>query len=128
MRSDWNGSFCDTSPASKNTFWSIRIQPSPRLPSVTVRFQKKVDLSNLVVYNGDAANYDKSDRLAELTLNFHNNQSAVIPLKDTPDKQTVNVPNGKGVQEVTITLSNFYKSKGAKYITLTEIEFFTKPD
>lgn len=108
----------------KNTFWAVPVARGGKEAEVTVHFQSKINLKNIVVYNGNAADYKGTNRPQQLHMVFDNNQATDVNLDDVPDKQTKNVSNANGITEIKIFIANTYTTAKAKQIAISEIEFF----
>jgi hypothetical protein len=111
-----------------NTYWAAPSSTGRKEPVLTVLFSKKINLKNIVVYNGTGTsqdNYQSRDRPAELHLVYDNKQADDISLTDTADKQTHTIDHGSGITEIQIYVSNYFVTKGDKTMALARIDFFT---
>lgn len=117
-----------TDPYS-NTYWSAPVKVGGNQVELTVNFGKKVNLKNIVVYNGTGTspdNYDSFARPAEIHLQYDNGSTGNdITLQDIPDKATYATHNSSGVTEIHIFVVNYSQKKGDTRMALARIDFFT---
>ena len=109
-----------------NTYW---LSPPPTdafRPELDVVLNEKADLAKIIVHNGASDSFQAHHRPKTLLFIFDNGQSYEATLKDTPEKQTVTIHNGNGVQRFKIAITAIYESIDGTDMALTEIEFFKK--
>jgi hypothetical protein len=112
----------NVSDGFKNTYWGI--PATVRGGEVTMFLGHKITLNKAVVYDGDSANYQKTDRVRQLHVTYSTGRAADITLKDTASPQTVSLPNGKDATSVTFQITGRYRTAKATDVRLSEIELF----
>jgi len=107
-----------------NTFWAAPV--GRREPTLILHFDSAVNLDKAIVHNGIIADFQSSDRARNLHLVYNNGQTFDVELKDTPEKQTIALGNGRGITSVEIHVTSVYKSVKSNDVAITEIELFSK--
>jgi hypothetical protein len=90
---------------------------------LVLTFAETVDLERAIFRNGSQEDFRSRHRPHELHLVYSNNQSHDIKLKDTPEKQEVDLKGGRGVTSVEIYIRSFHTSQGAD-MALSDVELF----
>jgi hypothetical protein len=112
----------NVSDGFKNTYWGVPVNVHGA--EVTLYLGHKVTLNKAIVYNGNAANYQKTDRPRRLHVVYSTGRATDISLKDTAAPQTVSLPNGKDVTSVTFQITGRYRTAKSTELRLSEIELF----
>jgi hypothetical protein len=112
----------NASDGFKNTYWSVPSAVSGA--QVTFFLGHKTTLNKAVVYDGDSANYQKTDRVRQMHVVYATGRVTDITLKDTAAPQTVSLANGKDATSVTFQITGRYRTAKANEIRLSEIELF----
>ncbi len=110
-----------------NTFWIT--QPTDAQPVLVVTFQQPVSISKIIVHNGRPDSYQSTNRPELLHLDFPNNKSADVTVKDDPGPHTYSVSSGGKVSSAEIHVLQEYRAfspKGPSGAALAEIEFFRR--
>jgi hypothetical protein len=96
------------------------------VPSITVQFDRRVNLDRLIVYNGSPDGFADFHRPERLHLVFSSNETTDVTLEDTPDQQQVTIEDdaGRDVTSVEIQFVSVYRSTNGTQAALSEIEFF----
>src|SRR5262249_60211586 len=69
----------------KNTYWAA---PSGGREVVLIlRFDHKVDVDKAIVYSGNRANFQSTNRPQNLTIVYSTNHTITIPPKNSPNQQ-----------------------------------------
>jgi hypothetical protein len=115
--------------AYSNTYWAAPVKVGSRQNELVVNFGKKINLKNIVVYNGTGTsqdNYDSYARPAEVHLQYDNGSAGEnITLLDIPDKSTYATHSSNGITEIHIFIVNYSQKKGDTKMALARIDFFT---
>jgi hypothetical protein len=97
------------------------------LQSITVQFDRRVNVDRLIVFNGSPEGFSDFHRPERLHLVFSSDETTDITLEDTPDQQQVTIEDnaGRDVTSVEIQFLSVYRSttEGA-LAAISEIEFF----
>lgn len=121
-----------THPASnatdgfKNTYWLTSPPSDAFRPELDINLTEKADIEKINVWNGASDNFQAHHRPKTLLFIFDNGNQYEATLKNTPDKQTVSIHNGKGVQRFKIAITSVYESINGTDVGFTEIEFLKK--
>jgi hypothetical protein len=110
----------------KNTYWLTSPPTDAFKPELDINLTEKVDLEKINVFNGASDNFQAHHRPKTLLFIFDNGNQYEATLKNTPDKQTVTIHNGKGVQRFKIRITSVYESINGTDVGFTEIEFLKK--
>jgi hypothetical protein len=107
----------------KNTYW-LAPWSDTRHPILTVKLDHKVAVKKLIVINGASGAFIKYDRPESLHVTYSNEKSETVVLKDTSDKQELNLTSGIAVDQLQIEVTSVFPAQGAKAVALTEVELF----
>lgn len=109
-----------------NTYWLTQPPSDAFKPELDITLTEKVDLAKINVWNGASENFQAHHRPKTLLFIFDNGSQYEVTLKDKPEKQTVSIKNGKGVQRFKIRVTSIYNSIDGTDVGFTEIEFLKK--
>ncbi|MGH9244053.1 MAG: zinc ribbon domain-containing protein [Acidimicrobiales bacterium] len=108
-----------------NTTWTFAPpDPNGLPPTITVSFDRRVNLDRLKVINGASDGFAGFHRVREVKFVFSNNQTFETTFDDTPDPQDVSIENGQDITSVEIQIVSIYPSTQGTQGALTEVEFF----
>ena len=93
-------------------------------PNLVVKFDRTVDLTRMIVHNGDGTDFKATARAQKLHLVFSTGKTTDVNLQDLPDAQTLEIENGEGVSSVEIHVVSTFKSVTGNTLAISEIEFF----
>ena len=110
--------------SGKNTFWAAPV-PGPE-PVLVLRFDRPVDIRQVIVRGGNPADIDSTHRPAKLHLVYSTGRAADLSLADTPEPQTLGVGEVAGATTVEIHITALHRSQSATSVALSEIELFEK--
>jgi hypothetical protein len=105
-----------------DTFWAAPI--AGQQPVLVIKFDGPVDLAQLIVHNGDPADFKGKLRAKQLHLVYSTGKTTDVNLTDNPDPQTFELENGEGAEYVEVHVANTFKSVNGTMVALTELEFF----
>jgi hypothetical protein len=110
-----------------NTFWAFPPPSADVSPTVTVMFDRPVDVDRMIVHNGSIEDFAGFHRVEALELRFHPaGETFRVSLLDAPDPQEHVVEHGQAVTSIDITVVSVYASSIGEVGALTEIEFFAR--
>jgi hypothetical protein len=107
-----------------DTYWGAPLG-GPEVIMV-VKFDRTVELSHIIVHNGDGAGFKETYRARKLHLVFSTGKTTDVDLQDRPDPQTLEVENGEGVSYVEIHVLSTFTSVSSPNLAISEIEFREK--
>jgi hypothetical protein len=108
-----------------NTFWAAPV-PGPEAVLV-LKFDHKAHLSKVIVHNGNKDDFQGFHRPKKLHLVFNNGKTADVNLKDNPDQNTYDFPNGEDASSVEVHVIEIFQSvKAPTPMAMAELEFFEK--
>ncbi len=105
-----------------DTFWAAPV--AGQQPVLVIKFDGPVDLAQLIVHNGDAADFKGKLRAKQLHLVYSTGKTTDVNLTDQPDPQTFEIENGEGAEFVEIHVASTFKSVNGTSMALSEVEFF----
>jgi hypothetical protein len=117
---------CRVIDQKTNTFWEFAPPADAFTPTLTLRFDRPVNIDRIIVHNGAGDDFTSFGRVTELHFVFGpGNTSADVALDDVPDPVEYEIDDGQNVETVQIQITEIINAAtpGAN-ITLTEIEFF----
>jgi hypothetical protein len=119
-----------------NTYWAARMPPknSARQLKISFAFGETFDLKNLDIWNGigtasgnGVPSYDNTARPRQVQLTSNNNETCTITFQDSHDKTSLDVPkscHANGIDELSLTIVNYYGKTGNHKVALANVEFF----
>jgi hypothetical protein len=105
-----------------DTFWAAPV--AGQQPVLVIKFDGPVDLAQLIVHNGDAADFKSKLRAKQLHLVYSTGKTTDVNLTDKPEPQTFEIENGEGAEFVEIHVASTFKSVNGTSMALSEVEFF----
>jgi hypothetical protein len=111
----------------KNTAWAEGVRGLGANQSLTIRFDRKVDISRVGITPGASSKekqFRAQPRPREIRLLFHGGERTVT-LKDDAEFQSFDV-SAKGVDQVTLEILSIYSGQSGKDTSIAEVEFFRK--
>ncbi|MGH9119898.1 MAG: NADase-type glycan-binding domain-containing protein, partial [Acidimicrobiales bacterium] len=117
---------CKSVDQLTNTFWEFPVpQPGVLEPTLTVQFDRRVNIDRMIVHNGAGDQFTAFARPEELHLVFlPSNESFDVVLRDTPDPEEYSVEGGQDVTSIQIQIRTAFTSTAGTNAALSEIEFF----
>jgi hypothetical protein len=107
-----------------DTYWGAPVGATE--VNMVVKFDRTVELSHIIVHNGDGAGFKETHRARKLHLVFSTGKTTDIDLQDMPDAQTLEIENGEGVSSVEVHVLSTFPSVSGPNLAISEIEFREK--
>jgi hypothetical protein len=117
---------CRVIDQKTNTFWEFPGPSGGLTPTLTLEFDRPVNIDRIIVRNGAGDQFTNFGRVRELHFVFGPaNTSDDIAIDDVPDPKEYGVENGQNVTTLQVQITDVINAStpGAN-IALTEIEFF----
>jgi hypothetical protein len=117
---------CKVIDQKTNTFWEFPPPVETLTPTLTLQFDRPVNIDRIIVHNGAGDEFTNFGRVTELHFVFEpGNTSDDVVLDDVPDAAEYEVEDGQQVTTVQVQITEVINAStpGAN-IALTELEFF----
>ena len=109
-----------------NTFWAFPEPAAGLEPTLTVGFDRRVNIDRIIVHNGAFDQFTEFDRAEQIHLVFlPTNETFDITLIDGADPEEYSIEGGQDITSIQIQVRTvFQAATNATQVALTEIEFF----
>jgi hypothetical protein len=117
---------CKVIDQKTNTFWTFPPPTESLTPTLTLQFDRPVNIDRIIVHNGAGDEFTNFGRVTELHFVFEpGNTSDDVAIDDVPDAVEYEVEDGQQVTTVQVQITEVINAStpGAN-IALTELEFF----
>ena len=108
---------------AKNTYWAA---PADGEPTLVLNFDHPVDIRQMIVHSGIAAEFQSAHRPAKLHLVYSTGRSFDVALADTPKEQTIEIGESAGTTSIEVHIVALHRSLQGNTVAISEIELFTK--
>jgi hypothetical protein len=117
---------CRTIDQRTNTFWEFPVPAAGFTPTITINFDRRVNLDRLLVHNGAADQFTNFGRASELHFVFlPTNQSFDLPIKDTADSEEYEIKDGHDITSIQIQVTQVVNATTpGTNAAIAELEFF----
>jgi hypothetical protein len=100
--------------------WSVTHEAT-----VTMRFQHRVTLTSMIVFNGAYGAYDQNGRPSFLRLVYSNGESDTVPLQDTSTQQTITIKHALLITSVQFQVISIYQGQvNSSDVAISQIELY----
>ena len=106
-----------------NTHWAADLTVVPQ-PSLTLTFERPVDLEQVLITSGASDNYEAQPRPRDVRFTFSDGSIQDVELRDEAEPQSHGLDAGE-VTSVQLQVLSVYGGLQGTAVSITEIEFFT---